>query len=83
MVWALDVEHDVWALDAGKIKIRTIIKNEKWGWTLISPKKFKKVDVGFNSHVVGLDMDGNVFYRTQITSSNPKGVDWDQMITGS
>ncbi len=39
IVWAIDVEHDVWVLETGTITLQEIIENENHGWTLIPEEK--------------------------------------------
>jgi hypothetical protein len=39
IVWAIDVEYDVWVLETGTISIAEIIKNQELGWTLVEGQK--------------------------------------------
>lgn len=39
IVWAIDVEHDVWVLETGTISIHEIIENEENGWELVVEEK--------------------------------------------
>lgn len=80
IVWAVDSgkgsEAEIWVLKVGSITVQKIIENERLGWTLVE-KKLVKVDVGYNSQVVGLDDGQDAFFRTGVTKANPMGDGWE------
>jgi len=82
IVWAIDVEYDVWVLETGKISIAQIIKNQELGWELID-SKLVQLDVGFNGYVVGLAESGQAYWRNEITVDNAKGKGWSSITDDS
>jgi hypothetical protein len=76
IVWAIDVEYDVWVLETGTISIADIILNEELGWTLVQGQKLVQLDTGFNGYVVGLGESGQAYWRNGITVAEPMGTGW-------
>lgn len=76
IVWAIDVEYDVWVLETGTISIAEIIKNQELGWTLVESQKLVQVDTGFNGYTVGLSDGGQAHWRNGITVDTPMGDSW-------
>jgi hypothetical protein len=79
IVWAIDVEYDVWVLETGSITIADIIRNQELGWTLVETQKLVQVDTGFNGYVVGLSDGGQVHWRQGVTVDEPMGTAWAQI----
>jgi len=76
VVWAIDVEYDVWVLETGSISTAEIIRNQELGWTLIEEQKLVQLDTGFNGYVVGLSDNGAAHWRNGITVATPMGTSW-------
>ena len=66
IVWALDEEGEVWILNDGTISVDDYVPNNELGWTLAPEALLVQVDVGYNSHVVGVDDEGKVWWRTGV-----------------
>jgi hypothetical protein len=79
IVWAIDVEYDVWVLETGSISTAEIIRNQELGWTLIEEQKLVQLDTGFNGYVVGLSDNGAAHWRNGITVATPMGTSWSQI----
>jgi hypothetical protein len=82
IVWAIDPEDDVWILIAGEISIQEYTDNIEEGWTLIenyAGNTLIQVDSGYNSQLVGVNQEGNAYYRTGISKATPKGNGWSNV----
>jgi hypothetical protein len=82
IVWAIDPEDDVWILMTGDISTRLYVDNIEHGWTLIenyAGNTLIQVDSGYNSQLVGVNAEGDAFFRTGIVKALPKGDGWSNV----
>jgi len=83
VVWAIDVDGEVWRWNGGEITIEAIVNNVDHGWTHVSEKQLIKVDVGYNSQVVGIEEErGEALFRTGVTPEVVMGNDWSSLGNG-
>jgi hypothetical protein len=83
VTWAIDAEGEVWRWKGGLITIEEIINNVDHEWTHIPQKQLIRLDVGYNSQVVGIeDQGGNVLFRTGVTQDSVSGDNWDVLGNG-
>jgi hypothetical protein len=77
VTWAIDAEGEVWRWDGGVITMEAIVNNVEDDWVHIAEKQLIKVDVGYNSQVVGIEsVQGNALFRTGVTESVVSGDNW-------
>jgi hypothetical protein len=77
VVWAIDAEGEVWRWRGGEITVEEIVNNVEHGWTHVPERQLIKLDVGYNSQVVGIEENnGNALFRVGVTPENVMGTDW-------
>jgi hypothetical protein len=67
VVWAIDAHGQTWRWNSGEISLEEIIDNTDHDWTWIDPEQLTRVDVGYNSQVVGIDTAGSAKWRVGVT----------------
>jgi hypothetical protein len=80
VVWALDVEGDVWIYETGDISIEEPYNPEDDGYTPAGPLtalRWKAVEVGRYGLVVALDTNHDLYHREGTPNhEEPIGTDW-------
>jgi len=67
IVWAIDAHGQTWRWNEGQISLEEIIDNADHEWTWIEHEQLIRVDVGYNSQVVGIKDNGDALFRTGVT----------------
>jgi len=83
VVWAIDVDGEVWRWRGGEITVEEIVNNVDHDWIHVPEAQLIKVDVGYNSQVVGIEeVGGNALFRTGVTPELVMGNGWANLGTG-
>jgi hypothetical protein len=83
ITWAIDPEGSIWRYKGGEITIEEIINNVDHEWTHVENNQLIRVDVGYNSQVVGIESNGgNALFRTGVTETMVMGDNWANLGSG-
>ncbi len=83
ITWGIDPEGEVWRWLEGEISIEEIVDNTHHHWIHVPEKQLIKLDVGYNSEVVGIEEDnGDALYREGVTPETVMGTGWSSLGSG-